>query len=112
MPVLLFNYIESDVLLMWVSRSEYDRLKDRDEMATELEKEVSRLANLVSAEVKDCKLGVWCKECEHLGHDFSEVEGRSDFFGFTYAKQVAGNVVYCKKHLHEICPEFEIRSER
>ena len=111
MLVLLFSYTESDVLPMWVKRSEYNRLKDRDEMATELEKEVSRLANLISAEVKDCKVGIWCKECEHLGYDFSQTDGCSDF-GFTYAKQVAGNVVYCKKHIHEICPEFEVRSNR
>jgi hypothetical protein len=24
-----------------------------------------------------------------------------------YVKERAGRVTYCKKHLHEICPEFE-----
>lgn len=53
--------------------------------------EIKRLTEMLSAKATDCHVGVWCEDCVHSG------------------KAAAGEVIYCKKHLHKICPEFEIR---
>lgn len=90
---------------MFIKREEYERLQKADEQNKELEAEVKRLAELISSEVKDCKVGPWCKDCQHVGYDSAKVYG-SGLFG-NYVKALAGSVQYCKKHLHEICPEFE-----
>lgn len=91
---------------MWINKNEYDRLKDCEQMKFKLEQEVKRLADQVSAEVKDCKVGVWCKDCKHIGRDRSELKELT-FLG-TYVRETDGEVQYCKKHLHELCPEFEV----
>lgn len=91
---------------MWIYSAEYNRLKDCERMKEDLEKEVVRLAELVSAEVKDCKVGPWCRGCIHVGYDQASITAE-DSLGYTYVKETAGKVQYCKKHLHEICPEFE-----
>lgn len=92
---------------MWIKRNEYNRLKDCERMKSKLEDEVKRLAELISAQVEDCKIGVWCKDCQHFGTDRSLFED----FGIhnSYIMEVDGIVKYCKKHLHELCPEFEPR---
>lgn len=95
---------------MFIYRNEYEKLCDRAKLVDELEKECKRLADLVSAEVKDCKVGAWCKDCKFLGRDKSIVEDATPMRGLPYPpfiKEYAGEVQYCKKHLSEICPEFE-----
>ena len=88
-------------------REEYEKLQQRAKLVDELEKECKRLADLISAEVKDCKVGAWCKDCKHFGEDKSYVIKRGRLF---MTDEEAGNVRYCKKHLHEICPEFEMHT--
>lgn len=100
---------------MFIKRKEYERLRKADEenaelreverLNKELEAEVERLAELISSEVKDCKVGPWCNDCQHVGYDSAKVYD-SGIFG-RYVEACAGSVQYCKKHLHEICPEFE-----
>ncbi len=92
---------------MWIKRKEYVRLKGCERMNRELEQEVKRLADLVSAEVKDCRVGAWCGDCKYVGRDRAEVETGS-FFEAMWTRGIAGEVQYCKKHLHDICPEFEL----
>ncbi len=91
---------------MWINRNEYDRLRDCELMKIKLEEEVSRLSELISSKVEDCKVGPWCKGCRHTGQDSSKLYAW-DCLGESYVKEVAGEVQYCKKHLHEVCPEFE-----
>lgn len=94
---------------MWIKRKEYNRLKRVEKMNNELEKEIGRLAEQISVQTENCKVGVWCKGCIHMGHDFSQVDHYSYWeYG---AKDVCGNVIYCKKHLHELCPEFEMEGK-
>lgn len=98
---------------MWIKRSEYNELKkmkDVMEINEELNKEVKRLAELISSRTTDCKIGPWCKDCDHVGRDKAEVEAWSDWRG-PYIKAVEGKVTYCKKHLDTACPEYE-RSKR
>lgn len=92
---------------MWIKRNEYNRLQDCEQMKNELEKEVVRLSNMISAQVEDCKVGPWCQDCEHIGRDMAVVKTPT-LFG-PYVTETAGVVQYCKKHLHEFCPEFEMR---
>ena len=94
---------------MFIHRNEYEKLCDRAKLVDELEKECQRLADMVSAKVEDCKIGVWCKDCRFLGEDRSIVENATPIWGLPLIKECAGKVQYCKKHLHEICPEFENR---
>ena len=90
---------------MFISSSKYYDLVNKAELKEELEEEVKRLAEMISAEVKDCKIGPWCKECTHLGRDRSILSTKALYGPFI--SEVAGNVVFCKKHIHEQCPEFE-----
>lgn len=97
---------------MFVNRNEYEKLRDRAKLVDELEKECQRLADMISAEVKDCKVGVWCNDCKFLGKDKSVIKDSIPIWGLPYSsfiKECAGEVQYCKKHLYEICPEFEDR---
>lgn len=97
---------------MFVNRNEYEKLCDRAKLVDELEKECQRLADMVSAKVEDCKIGVWCKDCKFLARDKSVVSDFENPQGFLYhpfIKECAGEVQYCKKHLYENCPEFENR---
>lgn len=98
---------------MWINKNKYDRLKQCEDMLREcthmkhkLEEEVKRLADAISDKVEDCKVGFWCKDCKYVGYDHSEIKDY-DTYGDLYIREVAGKVQYCKKHLHEVCPEFE-----
>ena len=92
---------------MFIYRNEYEKLCDRAKLVDELEKECKRLADLVSAQVEDCKIGVWCKDCQYFAEDKAFIKGSTFVFCNPYIKECAGEVQYCKKHLCEICPEFE-----
>lgn len=98
---------------MFISNREYEELIEAQELKNKLEEEVQRLSELISAEVKDCKVGVWCKDCQHMGKDYSFVKKKEidDLTGYLmWTKNITGGEVqFCKKHLHDICPEFELR---
>lgn len=91
---------------MWIKREEYERLLEREEMCKALEEETKRLAEQISSQTEDCKVGAWCKDCIHAGYDKSQVMEK--YYGFEFVRATAGQVRYCKKHLHKTCPEFEM----
>lgn len=91
---------------MWISKAKYESLKNAKELNVELEKEVKRLARVISNTTKDCKVGPWCKDCAHKGIDSAKVFGRGRAGSSEYVKAIGGEVIYCKKHLHDICPEW------
>lgn len=92
---------------VWIKRETYEYLRVCEEMKTKLEDEVKRLSELISSQNPDCKVGPWCKDCAHIGRDSSEVHYYTPSIEFGCAKTVAGEVIYCKKHIHDMCPEFE-----
>ena len=94
---------------MWIKSDEYNRLIKSEKMHKELELEVKRLAALITEKTEDCNMGPWCYDCKHLGKDRSTTYCFDGFFGFSMVDQTSGEVMYCKKHLHEICPEFELK---
>lgn len=99
---------ERGKFIMFVNRNEYEKLRDHAKLVDELEKECQRLADVISAKVVDCKVGVWCKDCKFLGKDRAVV-GMGGLPYSLFIKECAGEVQYCKKHLYKICPEFEGR---
>lgn len=80
--------------------SEYNCLKER------LENEIIRLSELISEKTTDCNVGIWCEDCVHCGRD-SEIIYRCKDFSGIWIFEDAGKVIYCKKHIHDICPEFD-----
>ena len=94
--------------MKFLSEKKYDELHTKALMVDALDAECKRLAALISSETKDCKMGPWCKDCQHRGKDIAQVHEMSIMWG-DYVVAEAGEVIYCKKHLHEICPEYERR---
>lgn len=99
---------------MFIKRTEYDylrraeRLKGEYELQVcELEKEVKRLSELITSKVDGCNIGAWCKDCIHYGHDKSVII-HNGILG-TWESWIGGEVQYCKKHIHDICYEFEMK---
>ena len=92
---------------MFISKNKYEELLETKKLKDELEKEVKRLADLISSQTKDCKVGVWCEDCIHMKRDRAVVAIHDYFLHSDFVVAEGGNVMYCKKHLHEICPEHE-----
>jgi len=95
-------------------RLEADNLTYRHQI-TSLRDEIKRLGELISANVDDCRIGAWCKDCKHHGYENAQYKSYSKLYEGQSAcwvsNQIDGEVWFCKKHLHEICPEFEAKSE-
>lgn len=68
-------------------------------------KEVKKLANEISAKVGDCSIGPWCNGCEHKME--AVIKKKSYDCTNMWTSYSGESVIYCGKHLHEICPEFE-----
>lgn len=96
---------------MWIKKSEYKELQKYKRITEELEKECKRLAEQITSQTEDCKIGIWCKECKHRGIDWSDGVEYDFLFGWM-KKDEWGNVQYCKKHIHETCPEFEMNEKK
>ena len=101
---------------MWISADKYEKLCNEAEKASELEKEVQRLASLITEKNKDCNIGPWCYDCIHMGTDESSVVKRwpfcEDEFGISsFYKVDCGKVIYCKKYLHKTCPDFILKPQ-
>lgn len=95
---------------MFIQKKEFERLAECERLKNELEKEVQRLAELITKKTDDCEVGVWCKDCKHCGTDIAETKEALVDYGmlrWSWIKSSGGKVQYCKKHLHEICKEFE-----
>lgn len=87
---------------------EKKKLQDRIEKQDE---EIKRLANIISASNKECKVGPWCKDCDHVRHDNYGVRRYSPYGGYYYENPDEDEVMYCVKHLHELCPEHSKNSQ-
>ena len=44
--------------------------------------------------------------------NFEEIKRSAASYLGPYMECTAGDVMFCKKHLHELCPEFEVKNER
>lgn len=118
---------------MFVSTKKYNEVsaqlsiitKDKDKLAKEnenlsarniaLNAEVKRLAALVSASNKECNVGAWCNDCEHMRSDRVVTGGVEQEIApgryYQTNVNVDGDVMYCAKHLHELCPEHSKHSK-
>ena len=99
---------------MFIRRDEYLRLKDCEDLNIELKKEVKRLEQVINTQVRNCKVGIWCEGCEHWTKDRSVTTSNNIigysvmdmYFGATMPLEIGGQVGYCRKHIHDLCPEF------
>ena len=93
-------------------KGKYIKLKEKFdnavEMNAELNKEIKRLAGVISAKNDTCKVGVWCKDCGHVRYDKSEIT----IYDFDHMIQTCyvrneedGKIMYCAKYLHDFCPQ-------
>lgn len=74
-----------------------------------LNEEIKKLGEVISASNKECNVGPWCKDCAHIRHDnyglkTYSVRGR----GYYYENPGEDEVMYCVKHLHDLCPEHSV----
>lgn len=82
-----------------------------------LQKEVERLASeliIKSKEETGCAVGPWCKGCIHVAVEAAsymahivDTTYESEFSNTFRVTDEVGRVMYCRKHIHDICPEFE-----
>jgi len=93
-----------------ITNKEYGELVSNQDVVRKLEAEIERLGELITSQTKDCKMGPWCKDCAHYGQDWSDIQVWNGSFMLcdSYNKRF-GIVGYCKKHLHELCKEFEAK---
>jgi len=96
---------------MWIRRDKYERLLRLREENLNLRKDIKRLAEMVSAETESCKVGAWCEDCKYIAYT-RHTPMNMDLSESAYSHASDGRVMYCKKHLAEICAEFEWRSNR
>lgn len=87
---------------MFISKSKYAQLIDEKQALCD---EVQRLAEQISAQVADCKVGPWCAECKYLGYARAMKPLLPD--PSLYVAVKGGDVTYCAKHIRSICPEYE-----
>lgn len=115
---------------MWIKRSKYELLEEKSALHDTLEcqcdilrkenlqlqidhgaliKEIDRLKDIINAQTEECKVGPWCKECIHRGEDkaYPGLTIGDVSCGFYRFRPELGHIFFCKKHLHELCPEFE-----
>lgn len=81
------------------------------EVIKALEKEVRRLSELISGKTKDCAMGSWCDDCRYLGQDRAFTPKNTDYLLYHHISPYIGKVRYCKKHIYDICQEFEERKK-
>lgn len=87
---------------MFISKSKYEELvADKKALCDE----VQRLAEQISAQVADCKVGPWCAGCKYLGHERAMQPLLPD--ASLYVAVKGSDVTYCAKHIRSICPEYE-----
>lgn len=105
-----YNEISSQLAIITKDK---DRLIKKNENLSErniaLNAEVKRLAALISASNKECNVGPWCNDCEHMRSDRVVTAGEEQEIApgryYRMSAIVDGDVMYCAKHLHELCPE-------
>lgn len=84
-----------------------EELKKEQENHEIANKEIVRLTSEISAQIKDCKVGPWCDGCKHKAYANTGKVRNHPQLGYPYCIVDGKNIQYCKKHLHDLCPERE-----
>lgn len=85
-------------------------LAQKEEQITRLHEECLRLRDVINAKVEDCKVGPWCLTCDHYRTDTSQkvwgavINANSNVW-VREPDDKDGTIMYCAKHLHDLCPE-------
>ena len=104
---------------MFISRDEYIRLKDKEKLNDELEKEIKKLEYLLNTRERTCKIGPWCIKCSHWTKDYSEVISQASdyytmedaYYGIPLPVTIGEKVGYCNKYIHDLCPDILIQQD-
>lgn len=80
--------------------------------------EIKRLTDELNAQITDCNVGTWCKDCKYSSIATVYMKNKKDD-NFTMRRNwfqpicdednEYTTIRYCSKHLHEICSEFETK---
>ena len=104
---------------MFISREKYYELLDCKNINEELEKEIKRLELALNTRERTCKVGPWCENCDHWIIDKSEIISSSAedmtldelYYGFSMPTTIGGEIGYCNKYLHTLCPDFKRKGQ-
>jgi hypothetical protein len=99
---------------VFISKDKYYRLLDCKEINAELEKEIKRLEHMLNTKERTCKIGPWCEKCGHWVKDDSKIisnfsneyTSEDAYWGATLPEKIGGEVGYCNKRVHNLCPDF------
>ena len=103
-----------------IEKKEYENLKKENlELKNQLniEKEdhertkqaVEELSEEISGKTSGCNVGPWCRDCQHkriapIGKQ------KKITIGDTWYEISKNGINYCGKHTHDLCPEWELRT--
>lgn len=102
---------------LFVKKEEYKNLKNENsKLKNQLDDEkkdhevtkstVHKLSEEISGKTSECNIGPWCQDCQH--RKFAQIgEGRKNSWGMIV---YSDGVHYCGKHTHDLCPEWELRT--
>lgn len=111
-----------------ISKKKYDAIVEEGSKSIEREEKIVALKwkieeqsyiiedmvslNKTKALKSGCKIGPWCKDCSHCKiftqNDYKFMaEGDFEAYSFVGSAEKENEYIYCKKHIHEICPEWQ-----
>ena len=106
---------------MFVNKEKYNSLltqindlinkcKTLEEDKSQCQETIKQLTEEVNQQTPECKVGAWCEGCKY--RKVVPVDSFTNYESIWLNKSHAGfkqqnYIVYCGKHLHDICPEWE-----
>lgn len=105
---------------LFVKKEKYENLKNENstlESQLKLEKEnhertkqaVEDLSQEISGKTSECNIGPWCKNCQH--RRFAPIGKQKKIpIDDTWYEISTNGIDYCGKHIHDLCPEWELRT--
>lgn len=89
-------------------------MEERDALKKEVKRLAAQITNMAT-KATGCTAGPWCEDCAHRGVESAPYRTYYDMEDFAkrhntvYQIAESGTVWYCKKHIHDICPGFDIK---
>lgn len=108
-------------MIMFIRKRKYNSLVDKINELTnkcktlQADKDtcqdtIKQLTEEINQQISDCKIGPWCKTCQHCRVVYIEsmVKYETNWFSNQWMMlRSPEQIQYCGKHTHEICPEWE-----
>lgn len=105
---------------LFVKKEEYESLKNensklKDQLDAEKENHertkqaVEELSEEISGKTSECNIGPWCRDCQHRRVAPIGKQKKITIGNMWYEISTNG-ITYCGKHTHNLCPEWELRT--